>query len=127
MTLTEALVALRKAGRLRNQWLPGMLLSRYPLDPDEEEYVVRYDGIAPIGRDRMHPVFGDPATVGCLLALLREATGEPGAYTAPSPTTSEVDHWECHTGNASFLEPTEGEAIVAALIALVAAHVGSPR
>jgi hypothetical protein len=56
----------------------------------------------------------DPATVGCLLALLREASGDPRLL----PQVADEDGIPRWSVGAGTYETTEGEAIAAALIAL---------
>ena len=59
------------------------------------------------------PDLTDPATLGCLLALVREAWGESWVHTRRYNS-----EWECAVGmpgNKSFFGATEAEALVAAL------------
>lgn len=74
------------------QWLPGM---RYRLSPRHPW--CRYEGgdatdddgnpvteSPPAARSALAvPDLSDPATLGCMLALVREAWGDPHAYLAP--------------------------------------------
>ena len=56
------------------------------------------------------PDLSDPATLGCLLALVREAWGKPRAfcgYVAANPS-----YWHINTGHVG---ENEAEALVAAL------------
>ena len=59
------------------------------------------------------PDLTDPATMGCLLALVREAWGSPHAYVGHS------NEWEtafsCKVGAWEFEGTTEAAALVAAL------------
>jgi hypothetical protein len=58
------------------------------------------------------PDLTDPATLGCLLALVREAWGDPSAHTEPTVS----DWWRCAAGPYLFpAEPSEVAALVAAL------------
>ena len=68
--------------------------------------------------DRLLPDLSDPATLGCLLALVREAWGDPGA----SAGICDDLYWEVGgvlpgggRGSFEFHGATEAEALVAAL------------
>jgi hypothetical protein len=64
------------------------------------------------------PDLTDPATVGALLALVREAWGDPCICTAVDNTGAGwwVDGWTAARPQVpSDLHPTEAEALVAAL------------
>ncbi len=65
------------------------------------------------------PDLSDPATLGCLLALVREAWSEPTANTAPSWKGWDVERAELEPHGASIFSlaigATEAEALVAAL------------
>lgn len=70
------------------------------------------------GLDRMHalPDLTDPATLGCLLALVREAWGDPGMFVRPRGSKMRPD-WAVFTGQNSDLvcaASAEAEALVAA-------------
>jgi hypothetical protein len=60
------------------------------------------------------PDLTSPKDVGCLAALAREATGDPGGYAAP---VEDAGHWEAYAGLHAGLAATEGEAWAAVLIA----------
>ena len=130
MTLTEALAALQQAGKVRNRWLPGMLFdlgdsgrARLCWADDVYWHAAYPGGWLRLLHQRMPeyaPVLIDPPTVGCLLALLREASGDRSAFVALS--TCGVDNpWWAQSQHAAVNfggGPTEGEALAAALIAL---------
>ena len=59
------------------RWMPGMLQVVAPKQDGGTGCVVRYEGIAIPGA---YPDLSDPATMGCLLSLVREAWGCPTAY-----------------------------------------------
>jgi len=136
MTLTDALQRLHAAGRIAAPWRPGMLLEevatpgnalwRHPMRltegwPEPDAHLMRV-------------VLTDAATVGVLMALLREAIRDPTAIATPLrsgawsvDTRAEgYDHWlsDLDHRNRHPHRPTEGEAIAATLIAC-AEEVGS--
>jgi len=59
----------------------------------------------------------DAATVGCLLALLREVTGMPHLIVTPSHISPEgtAVMWQVHNGKQVVFGQTEAEAIIATL------------
>ena len=59
------------------------------------------------------PDLADPATLGCLLALLREALGDEGLHVQPYRTRGGL-LWEAHTASRGY-GPTEAHALVGAL------------
>jgi hypothetical protein len=66
------------------------------------------------------PDFCDPATVGCLLALVREALGEPTAHARPIHGGWGIQRdgtWDNNPGMTIWAK-TEAEALVAALEAV---------
>ena len=77
-------------------------------------------GYAGFEHSTPHPDLTDPATLGCLLALVREAWGDPTICTS-ALQLGDLPGWvvECFTqpSNIHVLEPcpTEAEALVAAL------------
>lgn len=123
MTLTEALRRLHEQGRIRSAWLPGMLYARTngPSSP------MRVGDPRPdlIDLPNWSPVLTDPATVGCILALLEGAIGHPielhlcggpdgcGEWFVWVPVEMPDDQNEIGPGGKS-----RGEAIANALIAL---------
>ena len=63
------------------------------------------------------PDLSDPATLGCLLALVREAWGDPGMFARPRGGKVRPDWVMCagQTSDIVCIAPTEAEALVAAL------------
>jgi hypothetical protein len=110
----------------RWRWMPGMLV-RYP-DGYHERIEDDTDATARFEDDGL-PDLTDPATVGCLLALVRDAWGDPtigavqaGDYktTVAGLTIPSRSHWVVMRAGAVGLEShghgnTEAAALVAAL------------
>ena len=76
------------------------------------------------------PDWTDPATLGCLLGLVREAWGDEAVHCAPAlyregPFEGRVSHWHCYAPRSynpntqpkpcAVTGPTEAEALIAAL------------
>lgn len=131
MTAAEALRVLHERGRIRSPWLPGMRLIAGPLDSyrwTETGWLWASGARSPADLD-MHgePDLTDPATVGCLLALLREAVGPWTPEGRAGATIEQSRHgWHVwvQTGPGArdqYQAWTEGGAIAAALIALAEA------
>ena len=113
----------------RWRWLPGMLADTglRIVRHDSDGYLVGYYANhayistcttdvwtdAPDNTVDCLPDFRDPATLGCLLALVREAWQNPYAYVDYS------NKWKvafcCNVGPRAFSSTTEAAAIVAAL------------
>ena len=121
------------------RWAPGML-SRCSTDTRRAVYRwlvgldTRHYGLVCIVQDKHGrpcrnvatlqpgpddlPDLTDPATLGCLLALVREAWGDPCICTAVDNTSAGwwVDGWTAARPQVpSDLHPTEAAALVAAL------------
>jgi len=130
VTLNDALRALHEQGRIRSPWLPGMLLVadgpireiRIRLHEEAIASFERAPSARHMGWDRAQHALTDPATVGCLLALLREASARPGAPPTRWALADWGDHWLCepNSGPYGITHPgrTAGEAIAEALTAL---------
>ena len=99
------------------RWMPGMFVrygdgtAWYRLT-DGDGYGMPFRHVPPNPRDAW-PDLSDPATLGCLLALVREAPGDPAAHCEQLFTGD----WAVfdHTGGLVAKGLTEAEALVAAL------------
>lgn len=111
------------------RWMPGMLAVEWAVPG-----MVLTDGRPVRVDDRWHevgvwlPDLSDPATLGCVLALVREAWGDPTAHVEPSYEGK----WRAWAGRYSADNPpisrsTEAEALVAALEAAGAVGVTHGR
>ena len=105
----------------RWRWMPGMLaIMTEPHEGETTFRVVDYIGNRETGAPiTMYPDLSDPATLGCLLALVREAHGAPAAYFMGSVNNQWVVHHftepEAYWKSLTKWQPTEAEALVAAL------------
>lgn len=102
------------------RWLRGMLRH------DDYRYVgsglwARWSDTAVVvtalHMPEQYPDLSDPATLGCLLTLVREAWKSPVAQVSPSLPDGHI--WTCYINDEAddrlFRERTEAEALVAAL------------
>ena len=117
----DTLLRLHRAGLIRTPWLPGML------------YEVRLGALVPAVVRPVEappdtflgvPDLTDPATAGCLTALLREARKDPTVHTFPWGTgwcaavlSPDPKYPNARYPNARYLAegPTDGAAVGAAL------------
>ena len=100
------------------RWVEGMAVAK-----DGRRIRVCVDSLGKTyfpGRHRFEdltPDLTDPATLGCLLALVREAWKSPVAQASPSLPDGHL--WTCYINDEAedrfFRENTEAEALVAAL------------
>ena len=114
----------------RDEWAPGMrwlrwapgtarhlqIAGRVPDGPDMHDY----------DREHVVPDFTDPATVGVLLAAVREAWASPTLFARPT-----ASGWTVMRGSGAGMGklsdgPTEADALVAALEAAAARRGGQP-
>lgn len=118
MSAPDWTLARRAVACPRWQWVPGMLLDAHErlvgIDPEGIPYGHSHTAGHRVWLDeRSLPNLTDPATMGCLLALVREAWGSPHAYVGHSL------EWEaafsCKVGSWDFCSTTEAAALVAAL------------
>jgi len=134
MTLATALHKLAAAGRIKSPWLPGMFVAVPPSlvfrKPGLGRIVAADDTTVSACRDERTvseylpeqvgaPDLTDPATLGCLLALVREASGW-ATWVVPVDLTEWVVNRR--SGNTVVYNvatgDSEGAALAAALIAL---------
>jgi len=141
MTETQREELGKRAVACKNfRWLPGMLALPCASDrlglrsvPVRVVHVYEGDGIAVWGdisgvhgsweewrwrEEGRLPDLQDSATLGCMMALVREVWKSPVAQT--SPTLPDIIFWTCYINNEAdgdhrFRAETEGEALVMAL------------
>jgi hypothetical protein len=114
-------LARRAVACKRWRWMPGMMaIMTEPHDGETTFRVLDYIGSRETGAPiTMYPDLTDPATLGCLLALVREAHGAPAAYFMGSVNNQWVVHHftepEAYWKSLTKWQPTEAAALVAAL------------
>ena len=105
------------------RWLPGMRAVGRRRMPAAWFRVEEYTQMVGEWRDAV-PDLSDPATVGALLALVREVAQEPGLHVrcllpyAPDMSGKTPPPWALYSGRGARLTDrydTEAEALVAAL------------
>ena len=134
MTDRDRDLARRAVGCGHWRWMPGMLAldscnEEYPARViDERRSVVYEDSDGAVHEGLVSrsdvPDLTDPATLGCLLALVREAVQEPGLHvrcmlpSAPDMSGKTPPSWVLYLGRGkrwSDRHETEAAALVAAL------------
>jgi hypothetical protein len=108
------------------RWMPGMVDTDGYRFVDVSEGIIEIDGSL-FQYSRGHysaavaalPDLTDPATLGCVLAMVREAYGDPGigAVQSQSLVEGEPTWWLLMTGTQLFDAATEAECLVNALAA----------
>ena len=93
------------------RWMPGMAFC----DGAEVWRVTSAQHAETIHADRT-PDLTDPATLGCLLALVREAWGDPSAY-----TMAYCGRWTLCSDRDEEIDPGDGATEAAALVAALEA------
>ena len=93
------------------RWMPGMRGIRIDGSTDR----IMDESEAKLPNTDLLPDLSDPATLGCLLALVREAYAEPlGSVYYLTPMESKPGFYD-EFGACDELHDTEAEALVAAL------------
>ncbi len=109
--MTEEQIALAKRAVACKGWgwLPGMLLA-------DGVWRARVGEGWPWKEDaELLPVLEDPATLGCLLALVREAHAVPFLQVSVKISREHGYQFDCHPHHRGQWVDSEAEALVAAL------------
>jgi len=106
--MTDEMIALaRRAVACKGwRWLPGMKLTTG---------LRITESLVPFTFSVDLPDLTDPATLGCLLALVREAWGDPALYVMRAGGDEALGVWHARWGTSSRRGATEAEALVVAL------------
>lgn len=115
MTQFEVLGRRAVAAR-RWRWLPGTLAVVPPARDGSTGYLNRItEGTGPVNSSKAYPDLSDPATLGCLVYLVREAWNNPTVTTARSHPFSGGPPWVVGISMRAFSGQTEAEALIVAL------------
>ena len=118
--MTDLDLARRAVACKHWKWMPGMRLVCFDGDDAARICTIKGEGLVGVSREsgimaaydgEAWPDFTDPATVGCLLALVREAWGDPMLFAFPDAFP---DRWTVVNVDCGHHE-TEAAALVAAL------------
>ena len=118
MTRDQIALASRAVACRAWRWIPGMLttdgfrICRVDADGYKFGYLTKYSYAYTVDGDVL-PDLEDHATLGCLLALVREALDTPQAHVL---YIAGLHRWECADNRVVLgVGATEAEALVAAL------------
>ena len=119
MTLEQIELAQRLAADPAFKWMPGMSYRTWSDTLQNWRDAQRLTGTLTPDDPHTIPVLTDPATVGCLLALAREVSGNPALYVAPvyefDGRALYIAGWTVYPGDHR-VSPTEGEALALAIL-----------
>lgn len=124
MSPGDALRALHARGAIAKPWAPGMLYRRV----DGPRMPARLDehGGDVATMPGWAPDLADPATRGAVLALIREATGDPGVHVLPlwAAGSRTPSRWVAvgYPGELDYPQPTEEGAYAHLLEAIASAQ-----
>ena len=118
--MTEEQIALaRRAVACKGwRWMPGMLASGFRVcrvDPHGYRFGWSDSSYAYRISDDVLPDLDDPATRGCLLALVREAHAVPFLQVSVKISREHGYQFDCHPHHRGQWVDSEAEALVAAL------------
>lgn len=120
MTRDQIALASRAVACRAWRWIPGMLttdgfrICRVDADGYKFGYLTKYSYAYTVDGDVL-PDLEDPATLGCLLALVREAHAVPFLQVSVKISREHGYQFDCHPHHRGQWVDSEAEALVAAL------------